>query len=85
MPQCLLVPCFLCSFFMTYINCKLYESRIDFSSSSSSSTSDDTLPRPAAFYDTTAKQTKIVAGHQAKFTAVLRLVFERDRHDETKG
>ena len=73
-------------FFTTYINCKLYERRIDFSSSSSSSsTSSDTLPRPAAFYDTMTKQTKIVADHQAKFTAVLRLVFERDRHDETKG
>ena len=32
-----------------------------------------------------AKQIKNLAGHQTKFTVVLRLVLKRDRHDETKG
>ena len=33
----------------------------------------------------TAEQIKNVAGHQAKCTVVLGLVFKRDRHDKTKG
>ena len=33
----------------------------------------------------TAKQIKIVAGHQTKCIIALGLVLKRDKHDETKG